>query len=344
MGVHMGSHVLVAWQCWSYEIFLALDLATDAYLAVVVVGGLSSAIEQDFKAVGELVKAARRRQVLTILTEAADALTGPSVTLAALMQGRDPAQLLELATKRFRCVSWVTLRSHSYLITGGGALDGTTARTSLYKLSEPCKLAECDAFLSHSWHDHGVQKWEALEDWCETFSAVNGRGPRLWFDKLCVDQSNIEDDLACLPIFLAGCNSLLVTCGRTYTTRLWCCVELFVYMTIARSIEHDIHVCSIGDSPEENEEIAHSWANFDVKQCQCFKEEDKERMLMCIEKQHGAEGFNTFIRNLATTLFLAKVRPSHEETIRPSSHDDMTITAPSEPFEEQASVESLVSI
>jgi hypothetical protein len=45
-------------------------------------------------------------------------------------------------------------------------------------------------------------------------------------DKACIDQSNIDQSLACLPVFLAGCSVLLVTPGPTYCQRLWCCMEV----------------------------------------------------------------------------------------------------------------------
>ena len=51
-------------------------------------------------------------------------------------------------------------------------------------------------------------------------------------DKACIDQNNIQLSLACLPVFLAGCQTLLVVAGPTYCSRLWCVMELF---TFARS-------------------------------------------------------------------------------------------------------------
>ena len=47
------------------------------------------------------------------------------------------------------------------------------------------------------------------------------QGPLLWVDKACIDQTAIEENLASLPIFLAGCRQLLVLAGETYATRLW---------------------------------------------------------------------------------------------------------------------------
>ena len=51
-------------------------------------------------------------------------------------------------------------------------------------------------------------------------------------DKACIDQNNTQQSLACLPVFLAGCQTLLVVAGPTYCSRLWCVMELF---TFARS-------------------------------------------------------------------------------------------------------------
>jgi hypothetical protein len=56
-------------------------------------------------------------------------------------------------------------------------------------------------------------------------SSISGREPLVWLDRACIDQADewakIEKSLAYLPVFLAGCKSLLVLAGPTYTTRLW---------------------------------------------------------------------------------------------------------------------------
>eukprot|EP00929_Paragymnodinium_shiwhaense_P026711 TRINITY_DN15820_c1_g1_i3.p1 TRINITY_DN15820_c1_g1~~TRINITY_DN15820_c1_g1_i3.p1 ORF type:complete len:719 (+),score=36.25 TRINITY_DN15820_c1_g1_i3:309-2159(+) len=302
---------------WFFSILVGLDQSTDVGLAILCSGLVTAAADQErnFKIAGDLAEAARRRKVLITLKEAARALTGPSVSLAALFEGMDPEDLLEAAVKRFRCVSWNTLQRHPYLILGAGPLDGATVAQNLYNLSEPCRLARCDAFFSHSWHDDPWQKWQSLAAWCQEFSEAHGRQPYLWFDKVCVDQSNIATDLQCLPIFLAGCNSLLVSCGRTYTTRLWCCVELFVFMKMARELNHDIHVIRIAEDNNSLAQISTSWASFDVRACECFLEEDKQRILQCIEKEDGAEAFNTYIRSLAANLFDAPPANADQQSV-----------------------------
>eukprot|EP00929_Paragymnodinium_shiwhaense_P058638 TRINITY_DN29371_c0_g1_i3.p1 TRINITY_DN29371_c0_g1~~TRINITY_DN29371_c0_g1_i3.p1 ORF type:complete len:574 (+),score=52.61 TRINITY_DN29371_c0_g1_i3:680-2401(+) len=292
------------WPLWLLSFTIFLDAFSDAVCALAFAGMLVSSIdsENDLRVSGELVEAARQRQVLQALTEAARAVTGPSVTLAALFEGREPEELLHAAVARFRSISWETLRQYPDLIKGGGTLDGLTAAAKLYELSEPCQLSECDAFLSHSWHDDGERKWQALTEWCTVFSDECGRPPRLWFDKVCINQTDVQNDLQCLPIFVAGCNTLLVTCGRTYTSRLWCCVELFVYMKMSEGCERDIQVCLLGGDEDEERDVADGWYNFDSRNCECFKEDDKKRILACIEKSGGADSFNEYIQGLSTIL------------------------------------------
>eukprot|EP00913_Durusdinium_trenchii_P002076 g1918.t1 len=62
------------------------------------------------------------------------------------------------------------------------------------------------------------------------------RAPHIWLDKCCIDQNDIEADLRCLPIFLSGCAELVVFCGPTYLSRLWCVMELFTFVHIGGNV------------------------------------------------------------------------------------------------------------
>ena len=82
-------------------------------------------------------------------------------------------------------------------------------------------FGDADAFLCHSWHDNAERKFEALSAWAEVFQAQeNGRVPTLWFDRACVDASNVALSVACLPIYLSGCRRLVALAGPTFVTRL----------------------------------------------------------------------------------------------------------------------------
>merc|ERR1712061_676042 len=116
--------------------------------------------------------------------------TGPAATIASLIGDRDPGVLLEEAARRFRCISWDVLCKHPELFLTMGGITNQRAPAEVYKLSEPCELSDCDAFLSHGWHDDRAQKWAALTAWCEDFAANTGRALRLWFDLVCINQTN----------------------------------------------------------------------------------------------------------------------------------------------------------
>ena len=103
-----------------------------------------------------------------------------------------------------------------------------SADTGLNAKTQRCRLGEVDAFVSHSWSDDPAAKWRVLQAWGAAFEERTGGGAIIWLDKACIDQTRIDDNLACLPVHLAGCKSLLVLAGPTYTKRLWCSRGLHV--------------------------------------------------------------------------------------------------------------------
>ena len=95
----------------------------------------------------------------------------------------------------------------------------------LIKLTVPAKLGECHAFVSHSWSDDGDAKYDRLHEWAKGDVDVEAEAwvkgdVLLWLDKACIDQLRIEQSLACLPCFLAGCRQLVCLAGPSYPTRL----------------------------------------------------------------------------------------------------------------------------
>lgn len=71
--------------------------------------------------------------------------------------------------------------------------------------------------------DPADAKWRAIEAWG---SRQAGSTPLLWLDKACIDQQRIDESLAALPVYLSGCNELLIVVGPTYTRRLWCMLPI----------------------------------------------------------------------------------------------------------------------
>ena len=178
--------------------------------------------------------------------------------------------------------------------------------------SEPRLMGQCDAFISHSWSDPPGPKWAALSAWAEAFEEEHGRLPTVWLDKLCIDQRNVQEALACLPIFLAGCDRLLVLAGPTYSSRLWCVMELFTFLKMGAPLDR-IAVLPFAaaaprhsDSPPERArtsstlaDVAASFASFDAARAQCAQAEDQQALLSVIEESFGSFAeFNLWARHL----------------------------------------------
>ena len=50
-------------------------------------------------------------------------------------------------------------------------------------------------------------------------------------DKACIDQKgDINASLKVLPIFLLSSKMFVVLAGKTYTSRLWCVLEMFTFL------------------------------------------------------------------------------------------------------------------
>ena len=130
----------------------------------------------------------------------------------------------------------------------------------------------------------------------------------------CIDQTAISASLACLPVFLAGCNKLLVVAGPTYTERLWCIMELFTYQYMGGSA-HQITFLPISEAKEggapslrkagsslgdlKGTDTLAAFASFDARAAKCFKPEEKDALLSVIESGAGSiETFNTSVRQM----------------------------------------------
>lgn len=191
-------------------------------------------------------------------------------------------------------------------------LQALRTRNELFAKSKKAKLGQCDAFLSHSWSDDGYKKYRALRRWAHDFKLKNGREPDIWLDKACIDQNNISDDLPCLPIFTAGCNTLLIVAGPTYVSRLWCIVEVFVFLKMGGDVDR-ITVIPIDMSEREAENM---FDNVDASACDCFLESDRQKLLGIIEHGFGNfESFNYMLRHVfkdrvARTKVFGSIRQS----------------------------------
>ena len=114
-------------------------------------------------AVREMVRAHRERLIRNKLVETARSTSGPALALAVLFEGQDPDVLIVEAVRRFRYIPWNVLSEMPELIRGGGPINVVCAGDDdLHERSSSCHFGECDAFFSHSWHDDGGLKLDAL--------------------------------------------------------------------------------------------------------------------------------------------------------------------------------------
>ena len=121
-------------------------------------------------------------------------------------------------------------------------------------------------------------------------------------DKACIDQTNIDQSLACLPVFLSGCEILLIVAGPTYCSRLWCVMEIFTFLRMGGERER-IELTLI-TNPGQNQaaakrELATQLGTFNASKAQCFKQEDRQRLLAVIEAGFGDfDEFNKGVREV----------------------------------------------
>ena len=129
-------------------------------------------------------------------------------------------------------------------------------------------------------------------------------------DKACIPQDDIDRSLACLPVFLAGCQQLLIVAGPTYCERLWCVMEIFVFLHMGGSLDRiTIEIIAHPDTVETDARqlLTAQFACFDAAKAQCYKVEDREKLLAVIEAAFG--DFKEFNRSVRAVFATSRVRP-----------------------------------
>jgi len=234
------------------------------------------------------------RTIYTFRTE-----TAASAGIAGLIGNCSVKDSLKEARARFRCLPLSALALDDF---SSSPVTHSHQGRPLFEHTRPCRFRECDAFISHSWHDPAELRYAALQEWRSAFKAKHLREPWVWFDKACIDQTDIAADLRVLPLFLAGSKELLVLCGPTYLGRLWCIVELFTFAHMGGDHER-MRVIGLAQSLPAHGQSRHSvfssLNDFDARACSCYLEEDKHKMLGIIDVAFGSlDSFNHVVRRL----------------------------------------------
>ena len=243
--------------------------------------------------------------------------------IASIISGRDSTErLVERAQKSFVVIRAEHIYEEDLAASGlSGERVGpakpddllrATSADEMRSRTELAPLGSCSGFFSHSWRDEEElpgAKYAALCAWAHDYRlAHDGASPTVWIDKACILQSNVSEELACLPIFLAGCQQLLVCAGPTYSSRLWCVMELFVFLLMGGTQERISVlplVADFGSTTElsatndarAHEVLLHQFSHFDARSARCFRPDDYEHLLSVIEASFGSIGhFNSEIR------------------------------------------------
>lgn len=223
--------------------------------------------------------------------------------VAALIGGADPTAALSNAAALFRALPATQLRKRDL----SNEEERAEGLPSLNERTIEVALGEVTCFLSHSWSDEATApgaKYAALRAWVDDYEVTHKKEPTLWLDKACISQDNIRQSLACLPIFLAGCQQLVALVGPTYTRRLWCVLELFAFLHMGGSVDR-IEVLPISgehDGVAALRMLSYQIASFDASKAKCLFDKDRQRILAVIESGFGDFKLgNHVVRNVLTS-------------------------------------------
>jgi len=225
-----------------------------------------------------------------------DTAENEAAALAALVNNLSAAEAFKRGKELFRKLPFSRLTPEDLPGTSkvlGGSSNGMSAAAQptkeLSEKTEKAILHEVDAFISHSWSDDGDAKYAQMKEWAA------GRDVSIWLDKACLDQRDITTSLAGLPVFLAGCKQLLVLAGPTYASRLWCVMEIFVFVRMGGNTKQDMVVRLLSGATD----LAAALKKFDAGKAETYDPNDRERLWAVIEASFGTfDPFNKVVRDM----------------------------------------------
>ena len=222
---------------------------------------------------------------------ARDSQISSAASVAALLGRNDIEHVKAEAQRKFYGVELSQVRLED--------IQQSTPDPALFARAKHARFDEIDWFISHSWHDSPEAKYSALQAARSTFVAANKREPVVWMDKFCIDQTSIADSLMCLPVFLAGCKQLYLFCGPTFLERLWCLLEIFVYLEMGGRVDDVTLVLA----PPDDAYFEERFARFDVSHATCFDPVERDRLLATIEAGFGGlDQFNASLKGVVADL------------------------------------------
>ena len=276
-GHKSGNNLSVLYACYSVSSYY-LDPTCDV-LRVCGLLAMAAAIQ----AYRVLTSPSRVQKIQTWLQELGQ-LSPASVALGALLGPKTATEALEHGKVNFHAVPFSALSEAIFRKDQHSAILDARSR------GQTIALGECDAFISHSWHDDSQPKWAVLCGWAKDFKRRHGREPSVWLDSVCVDQTDVADKLAGLPVYLSGCRELLVLAGPTYLGRLWCLVEVYTFLTVGGQREK-VTILPCGT-------IDPSFDCISTSKARCSDDKDYQRLCSVMER---SPTFEASLRQLFST-------------------------------------------
>ena len=247
-----------------------------------------------------------------------------AAAIASILGDSSAATTLAMSEEKFRAWPMSSLSPEHF--------DSNEPDSTLFSLTEHAALGAVHGFVSHSWSDEGRAKYDRLREWAGRLGVGKDAETLLWVgafadlpltacvllvlnlplpqpeltarvdfdlsyaDKACIDQLNIDESLACLPIFLAGCQKLLLLVGPTYASRLWCVMEIYIFVKMGG--ERGAMDVMLLDESADAALVSHL-ARFDASKAMCFYDRDRQRLWAVIESSFGTfDPFNKLVRGL----------------------------------------------
>mmetsp|Transcript_20353 Transcript_20353/g.68281 ORF Transcript_20353/g.68281 Transcript_20353/m.68281 type:complete len:503 (+) Transcript_20353:74-1582(+) len=242
--------------------------------------GLYWALLVEYAAIVLALRAPRAREAVHAALAARGEAVGTAAGIASLLGDRTTADTLAHAHSSFRAVPADRVARED--------LSDNTPSAALQARSVPCKLGSVDAFVSHSWQDDADAKYAELCTWADAFRKEHHREPLLWIDRFCIvresAETDISDSLACLPVYLAGCDTFLALCGDTYLRRLWCLVEAWCFVEMRNGRRDGLVFRPFGGAVAELERRG----RIDVSRADCTQVEDTERLTDVLKASFGS--------------------------------------------------------
>ena len=104
----------------------------------------------------------------------------------------------------------------------------------------------------------------------------------------------------------------MIMLGKTYLTRLWCIVEIFVFVHMGGKPSNIVILPVAEDGEQDRDELAALsdttlLQGFDARTCDCFVQEEREKILTIIATAFG--GFDAFNAEVRSLLQRARAAP-----------------------------------